>query len=489
MGVSASGSRSTSARGMWPRKWSVRWIRSTALTRTTSCSGSSEASGPLSAARTASGTSIARKTRQRSASSAGTVADLELEPPGAPQRDLAIIDELCEPGGRALRAVEIHRRSQHEDDGEMHLVGATLEDGGDREAPIDGDDAGHTAGGERLYAGSERRFRDVGGTQPARITASRIGPGVIAPARRDRGERLAGIELVRRRVGAVLRHGMEEGDLSQQRALIGTEAVAGEPVALQRGVEDRRARPGFQRIDARVRGAVVDLDASLLRLLPDDLLAHQLLDGEGLQPLRGRRAGDRFRDACKRIAVPAHLEPRLVGLHGNGMAVDDGGSRFREGHREPRRRTSTEHAGDDEGKDATTQGEPHYTTLRSGSTRTPAANRSGANALRSIGAAPWTIQAASHLPTTGAIMNPWPEKPPAIQSPACNGPIKGWKSGVFSYNPAQAVLTRASSSGGQRCSATAVMRSRNDQSTRVSSPGGTAGSLMPKSTPSPSGWK
>src|SRR5438445_529071 len=154
MGVSASGSRSTSARGMWPRKWSVRWIRSTALTRTTSRSGSSEPSGPVSAARTASGTSIARKTRQRSASSAGTVADLELDPPGAPQRDLAIIDELCEPGGRALRAVEIHRRSQHEDDGEMHLVGATLEDGGDREAPIDGDDAGHTAGGERLYGGS-----------------------------------------------------------------------------------------------------------------------------------------------------------------------------------------------------------------------------------------------------------------------------------------------------------------------------------------------
>jgi len=42
-------------------------------------------------------------------------------------------------------------------------------------------------------------------------------------------------------------------------------------------------------------------------------------------------------------------------------------------------------------------------------------------------------------------MNPCPEKPAAIQSPACNGPIKGWKSGVFSYSPAQAVLTRASS--------------------------------------------
>jgi len=42
----------------------------------------------------ASGTSIARKTRQRSASSAGTVADLELDPPGAAQHHLAIIDEL-----------------------------------------------------------------------------------------------------------------------------------------------------------------------------------------------------------------------------------------------------------------------------------------------------------------------------------------------------------------------------------------------------------
>src|SRR4029077_3847327 len=142
---------------------------------------------------------------------------------------------------------------------------------------------------------------------------------------------------------------------------------------------------------------------------------------------------------------------------------------------------------DDDEEGATTQSEPHYTTLRSGSTVAPVANRSGANALRSVGGPPSAIQLASHFPTTGAIMNPWPEKPEAIQRPACSGPINGWKSGVFSYSPAQAVLTRASTSGGQRRWATAVMRSRSDQSTRVSSPGGVAGSLMPNSTPSPSG--
>src|SRR5256886_8633335 len=371
----------------------------------------------------------------------------------------------------------------------MHLVGATLEDGGDREAPIGGDDAGHTAGGERLYGGSERRFRDVGWTQPARITAARIGPGVIAPARRDRGEALAGIELVRRRVGAVLRHGVEQPDLGQQRALIGTEAVAGEPIALHGSVEGRRAGLSLERGDPRIQRTVAHHDASLFRLLPHDLLAHQLLDGEGLQPLGGRRTGDGLGNARKGIAVPAHLQPRLVGLHRNGVAVDDRGGRLREGQRHARRRTGAQRAGDAKEEDATTQGEPHYTTLRSGSPCTPAANRSGAKALRSTGAAPSTIEAASHFPTTCAIMNPWPEKPAAIQRPGFKGPIKGWKSGVLSYSPAQAVLTRASSSGGQRRWATAVMRSSNDQSTRVSSPGGTAGSLMPKSTPSPSGWK
>src|SRR3989442_2112673 len=148
MGVSASGSRSTSARGMWPRKWSVRWIRSTALTRTISRSGSSEPSGPVNAARTASGTSIARKTRQRSASSAGTVADLELNPPGAAQRHLAIIDELCEPGRFALRPAEIDPRGQHQNDAEMDLVITTLEHRGERITPVRRDDAGHTSGVE-----------------------------------------------------------------------------------------------------------------------------------------------------------------------------------------------------------------------------------------------------------------------------------------------------------------------------------------------------
>src|SRR5207302_4818010 len=267
------------------------------------------------------------------------------------------------------------------------------------------------------------------------------------------------------------------------------EAVAGEPIALQGGGEGRRARLVVQRMDARVRGPVVDRDASLLRFLPDDLLAHQLLDGEALQPLRRCRARDGLGNARKRIAVPAHLQAGLVSLHRDGVAVDDRGRRLGEGQRPARRRTGAQRAGDDEGEDATTQSEPHYTTLRSGSPRAPAANRSGAKTPRPTGGVPPPIQAASHFPTTGAIMKPWPEKPPAIQSPGCRGPIRGWKSGVFSYNPAQAVLTCASSSGGQRRWATAVMRSRNDQSTRVSSPGGTAGSLMPKSTPSPSGWK
>src|SRR2546430_11565933 len=89
-----------------------------ALARTASRSGYSEASGPVSAERTASGNSIARKTRQRVASSAGTGADLELDLPRATQGRLPIIDELCEPGRRALRAVEIHRRRQHHDNGE-----------------------------------------------------------------------------------------------------------------------------------------------------------------------------------------------------------------------------------------------------------------------------------------------------------------------------------------------------------------------------------
>ena len=182
-----------------------------------------------------------------------------------------------------------------------------------------------------MHGGCERRFRDLGRSQPAGITAPRIGPGVVTPARRDRGESLAGAELVRRRVGAVLRHGVEQCDLGQQGALIGTEAVAGEPVALQSGGEGRRARLVVQCMDARVRGPVVDLDAALLCFLPDDLLAHQLLDGEALQPLRRCRARDGLGNARKRIAVPAHLQPRLVGLHRNGVAVDDRGGRLREG--------------------------------------------------------------------------------------------------------------------------------------------------------------
>src|SRR2546430_10475783 len=144
----------------------------------------------------------------------------------------------------------------------MHLVGATLEDGGDREAPIGGDDAGHTAGAERLYGGSERRFRDVGWTQPARITAAGGGPGVITPARRDCGEDLAGIELVRRRVGAVFRHGAEQPHLGQPRALIGTEAVAGVPVALQGGVTGRRTGLSLERRDPRIQRTVAHGDAS-----------------------------------------------------------------------------------------------------------------------------------------------------------------------------------------------------------------------------------
>src|SRR5207302_6895082 len=166
---------------------------------------------------------------------------------------------------------------------------------------------------------------------------------------------------------------------------------------------------GLEPSDPRVQRAVAHADASLLGFLPHDLLAHQLLDGEALQPLRGRRAGDGLGDACKRIAVTAHLQPRLVGLHRNGVAVDDRSRGLGERERNPWRRTGAQSGGDHEKEDATTQGEPHYTTLRSGWTPLPAANRSGANALRSTGVAPSAIQAASHFPTTGAIMNPWPE--------------------------------------------------------------------------------
>src|SRR6202521_3686029 len=325
-GASAGWSCSTSPRGRWPRKWSVRWIRSMALIRTTSRSGSSAVSGPLSASRTAPGTSIARKTRQRSTSS-GTRADLELDLPGAPQRRLTVIDELGEPCGRPLRTVEVDRRSEHHDDGEVDQVAATLEHGGDRVAPIGGDDAGHTSGSERLHGGGERRFRDVGRTQPARITTSCGGSTIVAPAGGHRGERLAGAELAGGRVGAILRHRVEQRDLDQQCALIGTEAVAGEAVALQRGAEGRRAGLNFERGDARIQRTVPYTDASLLCLLPDDLLAHQLLDRESLEPLGGG-AGDGFRNARERIAMTAHLESRLVGLHRNGVPIDHRGRRL-----------------------------------------------------------------------------------------------------------------------------------------------------------------
>src|SRR6202022_2305609 len=116
--------------------------------RIASWSGCSALGGPVSASRTAPGTSIARKTRQRSPSSAGMLADLELDAPGALQRRLTVIDERREPGRGALRAVEIHGRSQHQDDGEMYLFGATLEHGGDHEATVGRDDAGHTPGSQ-----------------------------------------------------------------------------------------------------------------------------------------------------------------------------------------------------------------------------------------------------------------------------------------------------------------------------------------------------
>src|SRR5882762_8607044 len=106
--------------------------------------------------------------------------------------------------------------------------------------------------------------------------------------------------------------------------------------------------------------------------MPDDLLAHQLLDGEDLEALRRGGAGDRLRDAKKRITVTADLEPREVGLHRDGVPVDDRGRRLGEGKRDPGRGTATQRADDDEEEDATTQSEPHYTTLRSGSTLGPA---------------------------------------------------------------------------------------------------------------------
>src|SRR2546423_2946198 len=146
MAANAGCSCSTTGRGRCPRKCRVRCIRSTGLVRIDSWSGCSAWSGAVSASRTASGISIARKTRQRSPSSAGMAGDLDIDAAGAAQGRVAVVDEPREPGWCPERAELVDGWREHEDDGQVDLVGATLEHGGDHVAAIGLDDTRHTPG-------------------------------------------------------------------------------------------------------------------------------------------------------------------------------------------------------------------------------------------------------------------------------------------------------------------------------------------------------
>src|SRR5205823_10546485 len=126
-------------------------MRSTGLTRIPSLSDSSPSSGFCRLRRSAGEISIARKTRQRSASASGIAADLEDDLAGPPQRRLAIVDKLREPCAGALWAVKVNRGREDENHGQVHLVVAPLEHAGDGEAAIRLDDAAHRAGGQRLH--------------------------------------------------------------------------------------------------------------------------------------------------------------------------------------------------------------------------------------------------------------------------------------------------------------------------------------------------
>src|SRR5256712_865210 len=144
--------------GSWRRKCSVRCIRPPWFPRIDSRSEASPSSGRRSVARKAGEISIARKTRQRSPSASGTTADLEDDLAVAPQRRLAVLDKLREPRRRALWAGKVNRGREDQDDGQVYLVVAPLEHGGDGEATIRLDDAAHRAGGQRLHRRHQRRL-------------------------------------------------------------------------------------------------------------------------------------------------------------------------------------------------------------------------------------------------------------------------------------------------------------------------------------------
>src|SRR5947208_17044920 len=105
-------------------------MRSAAFARTQVDIAWRSSSGFRSSSCTACGNATAMKTRQCSASPAATVSELELDPARLAQGGRPVIDELGEPGLRALRTEEIDRRSQDQNGGEAQLMAATLEHGG-----------------------------------------------------------------------------------------------------------------------------------------------------------------------------------------------------------------------------------------------------------------------------------------------------------------------------------------------------------------------
>src|SRR2546423_11967985 len=111
-------------------------MRSTALARIQVDNGWRSASGFPSWSWTAGGNATAMKTRQCSPSPVATGSDLELDPARLAQAGRPVIDELGEPGRRALWTEEIGRRCQDQDGGKVQLVGATLEHGRNDETPV-----------------------------------------------------------------------------------------------------------------------------------------------------------------------------------------------------------------------------------------------------------------------------------------------------------------------------------------------------------------
>ena len=86
-------------------------------------------------------------------------------------------------------------------------------------------------------------------------------------------------------------------------------------------------------------------------------------------------------------------------------------------------------------------------------------------------------------------MKPWPLYPAAHQKPSTSGigPRMAWWSGVDSYRPAHAVFIDACASFGARTSASSNIRAMKSQLTSVLYAGPSSRSLIPMSTPSPSG--